>query len=74
MGDWPVIARYLKNGESPVDADQLDLVVEHFPIPDGELEALDPGMSIPIEVMEEVFDSHSAFKKLTGRLKEENLI
>jgi hypothetical protein len=31
-------------------------------------------MSIPIEVMEEIFDAHNAFKKLTGRFKEENLI
>ena len=71
MRDWPVIARYLKDGTGPLDADQLDLVVEHYPIPDGEL---NQGMSIPIEVMEEVFDANSAFKKLTGRFKEENLI
>jgi hypothetical protein len=46
MGEWPVIDRYLKDGAGPLDAGQLDLVVERFPIPDREWEALDPCMSI----------------------------
>ena len=72
MGDWSVIARYLKKEASAEDEDRFALLVEHCPDLKDELEEMDRVLNVP--EIDDDFDETAAFENLTARFKKENLI
>lgn len=74
MGDWSVIARYLKKEASAEDEDRFALLVETCPDLKDQLEEMERVLSVPIPEVKVDFDETDAFKKLTTRFKKENLI
>ena len=72
MGDWSLIARYLKKETNPGDADHLQLLAKRYPNFMEELELLDSGMRDTAHT--DSFDAEQAFEKLNKRFREENLI
>jgi len=74
MGDWSIIARYLKKEASAEDEDRFALLADNFPNLRDELEEMDRVLNIPLPLVVENFDEASAFERLTVRLKNENLI
>jgi hypothetical protein len=73
MGDWSVIARYLKKEASAEDEDRFALLVDRCPNLKDELEELDRVLN-PLPVVVGSFDETVAFEKLTVRFKKENLV
>ena len=74
MGDWSVIARYLKKEASAEDEDRFALLADNFPNLRDELEEMDRVLNIPLPPVVENFDEATAFERLTVRLQNENLI
>ena len=74
MGDWSVIARYLKKEASAEDEDRFALLVENCPDLKDKLEEMDRVLNVPIPEIDENFDEAAAFESLTARFKRENLI
>jgi hypothetical protein len=74
MGDWSVIARYLKKEASAEDEDRFGLLADNFPNLRDELEEMDRVLNIPLPPVVENFDEATAFERLTVRLQNENLI
>ena len=74
MGDWSVIARYLKKEASAEDEDRFALLVNYCPNLKDELEELDRALNVPLPVVMDTFDEATAFEKLTVRFRNENLI
>ena len=74
MGDWSVIARYLKNEASAEDEDRFALLVDCCPNLKDELEEMDRVFNVPIPEIDDNFDETAAFENLTSRFKKENLI
>jgi hypothetical protein len=72
MGDWSLIARYLKKETNPGDADHFQLLVDRYPNFMEELDLLDSGMKDTTHT--ESFDAEGAFEKLNKRFQRENLI
>ena len=72
MGDWSVIARYLKKEASAKDEDRFALLVDCCPNLKDELEEMDRVLNVP-EIAHN-FDETAAFENLTARFKKENLI
>ena len=73
MGDWSVIARYLKKEASAEDEDSFALLVDRCPNLKDELEEMDRVLN-PLPVVDGRFDETTAFEKLTVRFRKENLI
>lgn len=74
MGDWSVIARYLKKEASAEDEDRFALLVETCPDLKDKLEEIERALNLPAPEIKENFDEVEAFEKLTARFKKENLI
>ena len=74
MGDWSVIARYLKKEASAEDEDRFALLVEYCPDLKDKLEEMDRVLNVPLSEIAENFDEAAAFESLTARFKRENLI
>lgn len=74
MGDWSLIARYLKKEASQSEVDKFQLLVEHNPNLRKELELLGHGLNSSTHARKDTFNANRAFKKLTERFKKENLI
>jgi len=74
MGDWSVIARYLKKEASAEDEDRFGLLIEYCPDLKDELEEMDRVLNVPLPEIDENFDETAAFENLTARFKRENLI
>ena len=76
MGDWSVIARYLKKEASAEDEDRFALLVDRCPNLKDELEEMDRALNVPLPSFEIVhnFDETTAFEKLAARFKKEDLI
>ena len=74
MGDWSVIARYLKKEASAEDEDRFALLVETCPDLKDQLEEIERVLNEPVPEVKESFDEINAFEKLTARFKKENLI
>jgi len=74
MGDWSLIARYLKKEASQSEVDQLQKLVEHNPNLGQELDMLGHGLNNPGHSSLETFNANRAFERLTERFKKENLI
>ena len=74
MGDWSVIARYLKKEAAAEDEDRFALLVETCPDLKDQLEEMDRVLNEPVPEIKEDFDQIAAFEKLTVRFKKENLI
>ena len=74
MGDWSIIARYLKKEASAEDEDRFALLVEYCPDLRDKLEEMDRVLNVPIPEIDENFDEVAAFENLTARFKRENLI
>ena len=74
MGDWSVIARYLKKEASAEDEDRFALLVDCCPNLRDQLEEMDRALNVPIRETPADFDETTAFEKLTARFKKENLI
>jgi len=73
MGDWSVIARYLKKEASAEDEDRFALLVGRCPKLKEELEEMDRALN-PLPVVVGSFDETAAFERLTVRFRKENLI
>ena len=73
MGDWTVIARYLKKEASAEDEDRFALLVDRCPDLKVKLEEMDRVLNVP-NPDEDSFDETAAFENLTARFKKENLI
>jgi hypothetical protein len=73
MGDWSVIARYLKKEAGAEDEDRFALLVERCPNLKDELQEMDRALN-PLPAVVDTFDETAAFEKLTVRFKNENLI
>ena len=73
MGDWSVIARYLRKEASAEDEDRFALLVDRCPNLKEQLEELGRVFD-PIPVVVGSVDEAKAFEKLTARFKNENLI
>ena len=73
MGDWSVIARYLKKEASAEDEDRFALLVNRCPNLKEELEELGRVFD-PLPVVVDSFNEKKAFEKLTARFRNENLI
>lgn len=74
MGDWSVIARYLKKEASAEDEDRFALLVDRCPNLKDRLEEMDRMLNVPGTEIVDDFDETTAFEKLTARFKKENLI
>ena len=74
MGDWSVIARYLKKEASAEDEDRFALLADNFPNLKDELEEMDRVLNVPLPLVVDGFDEATAFERLTVRLQNENLI
>ena len=74
MGDWSVIARYLKKEASAEDEDRFALLVDRCPNLKDQLEEMDRVFNVPVPETVDDFDETNAFEKLTARFKKENLI
>lgn len=74
MGDWSVIARYLKKEASAEDEDRFALLLDSCPDLKVQLEEMDRVLNVPGPKIEPSFDEAAAFENLTGRLKRENII
>ena len=74
MGDWSVIARYLKKEASAEDEDRFALLVDCCPNLKDQLEEMDRVLNVPVRVIATDFDETTAFEKLTARFNKENLI
>jgi hypothetical protein len=76
MGDWSVIARYLKKEARAEDEDRFALLVDRCPNLKEELEEMDRVLNVPLPSLEIAhdFDETAAFEKLAVRFKKENLI
>ena len=73
MGDWSVIARYLKKEASAQDEDRFALLADNFPNLKDELEEMDRALNVSLLVVES-FNEATAFERLAVRLQNENLI
>jgi len=73
MGDWSVIARYLKKEASAEDEDRFALLVGRCPNLKEELEEMDRALN-PLPAVVDSFDEIVAFERLTVRFRKENLI
>ncbi|MBA4054387.1 MAG: hypothetical protein C0490_06735 [Marivirga sp.] len=74
MGDWSLIARYLKKETNPGDADHLQLLADRYPNFMEELELMDGRMRDTTHTDADSFDADQAFDKLNKRFQRENLI
>jgi hypothetical protein len=74
MGDWSVIARYLKKEANADDEGRFAILVDNCPDLKDELEEMDRVLNVPIPVAQDNFNESTAFEKLTARFKKENLI
>ena len=73
MGDWSVIARYLRKEASAEDEGRFALLVDRCPNLKDQLVELGRVFD-PLPAVVDGFDETSAFEKLTARFKNENLI
>lgn len=74
MGDWSVIARYLKKEATAEDEDRFALLVDRCPDLKVKLGAMDRALNVPDPDIKDNFDEAAAFENLTARFKKENLI
>lgn len=74
MGDWSLIARYLKEEASQNDMDQLHILVYKYPNLREELEILGRGMNNSTISSTDTFNADKAFERVNERFKRENLI
>ena len=73
MGDWSLIARYLKKETNSGDADHLQILADRYPNFMEELELLDSRLRNTKHNSEDSFDADQAFEKLNKRFQNENL-
>jgi hypothetical protein len=74
MGDWSLIARYLKQEASSSDLDQLRSLVARYPRLGGELNQLGREINTPQARDRFDFDVERAFESLHQRFELEKLI
>lgn len=74
MGDWSLIARYLKEEASQNDMDQLHILVYKYPNLREELEILGRMMNNATISTTDTFNADKAFERVNERFKRENLI
>jgi hypothetical protein len=74
MGDWSLIARYLKDEASKDDLLQLDLLVKNHPNLKMEFEWLGRELNSPKVQNTFDFDAETAFKRLNKRFELEDLV
>lgn len=74
MGDWSVIARYLKKEANAEDEDRFAILVDCCPDLKDKMEEMERMLNVPISAYQENFNENTAFETLTARFKRENLI
>jgi hypothetical protein len=69
MGDWSVIARYLKKEARAEDEDRFALLVDRCPNLKEELEEMDRVLNVPLPSLEIAHDKLPRLKSLLYDLK-----
>jgi hypothetical protein len=74
MGDWSMVARFLKDQASGEDLKQFDALVKNFPNLRMELDWLGREINTPRPDRSTIFKSDQALQRLTRRFEQEDLI
>jgi hypothetical protein len=74
MGDWSLIARYLKDEASQDDLLELDLLVANYPNLKMEFDWLGRELNSPKVQNTFDFDAETAFERLNERFVQEGLV
>ena len=74
MGDWSLVARYLKDEASGEHLKQFDALVKSFPNLRMELEWLGREINTPRPDRSISFNSEQALQRLTQRFEREDLL